>query len=327
MCGQENIEPRHSVWHLVGHFFNDITHFDGNFFTTLKDLLIKPGFLSIEYMVGRRQRYLNPVRMYVFTSAIFFILFFTIFNPKKIETGDVHLTVVSLEERQRELLLEAKNNTDSGAIRKAFSYIDQSVKEPLPGNSGKPFGSRDNQRQYRTIKEYDSIQRALPSKFRDGFIRGAFFREVIELNERYNNNSRTFIQEWLNVFFHSFPKLLFISLPVFALLLKLIYVRRKQFYYVDHGIFAIHLYIYSFIALIVFFGIFYVGRIPGFGWLWLLNLALGLFSLVYFYRSLRNFYGQGIMKTFLKFITLGLLSIVMIYVLFSAFFVYSFVEL
>src|SRR6516165_6989863 len=34
VCGQENIEPKQPAWHLVTHFFSDITHFDGKFFTT-----------------------------------------------------------------------------------------------------------------------------------------------------------------------------------------------------------------------------------------------------------------------------------------------------
>ena len=77
VCGQENIETKESVWDLVSHFFRDITHFDGNFFSTVKYLIIKPGFLSKEYMIGRRASYVNPVRMYIFTSAFFFLLFFT----------------------------------------------------------------------------------------------------------------------------------------------------------------------------------------------------------------------------------------------------------
>ncbi len=80
ICGQENIEPKETVWHLVSHFFQDITHFDGKFFSTLKYLLFKPGFLSREYMLGRRASYLNPIRMYVFTSAFFFLYFFSAFS-------------------------------------------------------------------------------------------------------------------------------------------------------------------------------------------------------------------------------------------------------
>src|SRR5204862_2249809 len=83
ICGQEHIEPKETAWHLVSHFFQDITHFDGKFFSTLKLLVFRPGFLSREYMAGRRASYLNPVRMYVFTSAIFFLLFFSFFRSKQ----------------------------------------------------------------------------------------------------------------------------------------------------------------------------------------------------------------------------------------------------
>ena len=87
-CGQENIEPKESVWHLVSHFFQDMTHFDGKFFTSLKDLIVKPGFLSNEYKIGRRVRYLNPIRMYLFTSAIFFLIFFSLYS---VDEGDLRV--------------------------------------------------------------------------------------------------------------------------------------------------------------------------------------------------------------------------------------------
>src|SRR5882672_7757308 len=83
VCGQENIEPKETFWGMVMHFFEDITHFDGKFFSTLKDLLFRPGFLSAEYVKGRRASYLHPVRMYVFTSGLFFLIFFSINDPKE----------------------------------------------------------------------------------------------------------------------------------------------------------------------------------------------------------------------------------------------------
>ncbi|MBP0577674.1 DUF3667 domain-containing protein, partial [Campylobacter jejuni] len=78
--GQENIEPKESFWHLTTHFIYDITHFDGKFFSTLKYLLFRPGFLSKEYLKGRRAGYLHPVKMYVFTSALFFLIFFSFYG-------------------------------------------------------------------------------------------------------------------------------------------------------------------------------------------------------------------------------------------------------
>ena len=75
VCGQENIEPKETFWGLLTHFVYDVTHFDGKFFDTTKYLLFRPGFLALEYLRGRRASYLNPIRMYVFTSAFFFIIF------------------------------------------------------------------------------------------------------------------------------------------------------------------------------------------------------------------------------------------------------------
>ncbi|HEV7781205.1 MAG TPA: DUF3667 domain-containing protein, partial [Chitinophagaceae bacterium] len=80
-CGQENVVPKETFWHMVTHFFYDITHFDSNFFHTIHHLILKPGLLSREYMIGRRASYLHPIKMYVFSSAIFFLLFFSLLNP------------------------------------------------------------------------------------------------------------------------------------------------------------------------------------------------------------------------------------------------------
>ncbi len=79
-CGHENVEQKDTVWHLISHFFSDITHFDGKFFTSVKDIVSKPNFLSKEYMLGKKAAYLNPIRMYLFTffSFFFFISVFEI---------------------------------------------------------------------------------------------------------------------------------------------------------------------------------------------------------------------------------------------------------
>ena len=94
VCGQENIVPHESFWSMVHHFFADITHFDGKFFSTVGILVRKPGFLSAEYVKGRRNSYLNPVRMYVFTSALFFLIFFTLFNPHDINFSSKKMILI-----------------------------------------------------------------------------------------------------------------------------------------------------------------------------------------------------------------------------------------
>ncbi|HTK21471.1 MAG TPA: DUF3667 domain-containing protein, partial [Mucilaginibacter sp.] len=75
-CGQENLELHESFGHMMNHAISDYFHFDHQFFHTLKPLLFKPGFLTNEYMAGRRAQYLHPVKMYIFISIVYFLLLF-----------------------------------------------------------------------------------------------------------------------------------------------------------------------------------------------------------------------------------------------------------
>jgi Protein of unknown function (DUF3667) len=52
------------------HFFletlpHEVLDIDGKFLRTLRLLLLRPGLLASEYVVGRRQRYVGPLRLYV----------------------------------------------------------------------------------------------------------------------------------------------------------------------------------------------------------------------------------------------------------------------
>src|SRR6218665_2979419 len=73
-CGQENTETRQSFGHLLRHFVEDLTHYDGAFWRTMKNLLFKPAYLTREFLKGRRASYVPPVRLYIFISFVTFLL-------------------------------------------------------------------------------------------------------------------------------------------------------------------------------------------------------------------------------------------------------------
>ncbi len=117
--------------------------------------------------------------------------------------------------------------------------------------------------------------------------------------------------------------MLFVSLPLFALILKLVYIRRKQFYFSDHGVFTIHLYVFSFLFLLVVFGIGELEKVTGWGDLEWVTILLFLLLFFYLYKAMRKFYGQRRAKTFIKFMLVSLLSLVMMSVLFVLFMFFS----
>lgn len=69
-CGQHVADYHRSVWRFVADFFDNAFCWDNKLFRTLDPLLKRPGFLTQEFMAGRRVRYVHPLRLFLFTSAI-----------------------------------------------------------------------------------------------------------------------------------------------------------------------------------------------------------------------------------------------------------------
>ena len=171
VCGQENVVPKESFGKLIIHFFYDITHFDGKFFETVKDLFFKPGFLSKEYTRGRRAKYLNPIRMYIFTSAFFFLIFFAFFspdNPIRITTG-VPLTEAERKQEITSLEKELKGNTskDSLVKKQQIALLSDTTRQVTQNDltaidTSFEFQFLFYKITYNTLREYDSIQLQLP---------------------------------------------------------------------------------------------------------------------------------------------------------------------
>lgn len=322
VCGQENIVPKESFGSLVIHFFYDITHFDGKFFHSLKYLLFRPGFLSKEYISGRRAGHLNPVRMYVFTSAIFFLIFFMVVNPKNI----IHINSnTPLNDKARlELIADLekeykKSGADTTVLLKKIDRL-KNITMPTSFSTLDSLEKNDSLKKTpKTFAEYDSVQRSLPPDKRDGWFSRRIAKKF-KYNEELQNNPSGMLAEWVELFLHKLPYLLFISLPVFALILKLLNIRRsREFYYADHAIFSIYHYIFSFILLLILFLVSMLSNKTGWTIFRVIIIILLIVWPVYLYAAMLNFYRQGWFKTFVKFTLLnmfGFLSLLILFVLF-----------
>jgi hypothetical protein len=329
-CGQENIEPKQTVWHLIHHFLSDITHFDGKFFITVKDLFARPGFLSKEYMIGRRVRYLDPIRMYIFTSAIFFLIFFSLFDVKNKHISAESKVEIQKNPELRELLNQAKNAADSLKILKNYNstatpLIKFDEDDTLPKKK-EGVRIKVGSAEYQSVESYDSAQKALPPESRDSWLEHKISIRKIQISRQFEADPGGTIRELISNFMHNFPKVLFISLPLFAFVLKLLYIRRKNFYYVDHGIFSVHLYIFSFLLLLISFGLGEIMTITHWKVIIWLQIALWIYAMIYYYKAMRNFYEQRRLKTIIKYLLLFFLSSIVQLTIFLLAAIYTVVE-
>lgn len=332
VCGQENKVPLENFWDLVIHFFYDITHFDSKFFDTMKYLLLKPGFLPKEYMSGRRVSYLNPIRMYIFTSAFFFLIFFAFLNPTEAFRSGGSNTLTK-SERDSLLAKTERKISERGSteqleqlkvlLNDSSRDINKDDISRLNGNF-RIMGIGD--RKYSSLHEYDSIQQQLPAGEKDGWFKRMWAKKELEINEKYKNDPSSSLEKFADIFLHKLPYLLFISLPFFALILKLLYIRH-EWYYAEHVIFTVYHYIFSFLLLLFIFGFNALSDWTGWG---VFNLLIGLSFFawaIYLYKSMKRFYGQGRFKTIIKFLLLNILAFICVVFLLTFFVMFSVFQL
>lgn len=73
-CGEKVlVEHEKSVAHFLGEALHNVTHADGKFLRSLRILIFSPGTLSLNYLEGKRKRFMNPLSMFVFANLLYLL--------------------------------------------------------------------------------------------------------------------------------------------------------------------------------------------------------------------------------------------------------------
>jgi len=320
-CGQRYHDHKESFGELVYEFASDFLHFDSRFFKTVFPLLFSPGKLTKSYNEGKQRSQFHPIRLYLFSSFVYFFLFFT-FNDvekntrNKGDLSDIKAKSDSVLNIALDSLRKSKNVevqqidsifSPSNGKNKVLAYNDSSTNFSFSITKGVDSLMNKNV----TPEKYLESQKLLPKKERAGFLERIITVKLLKLNLEDRDGRNEFFRKALATFLHNIPKMLFLLLPVFALLLKLLYIRRKEFFYVDHAILSLHFFSFIFLLLIlsnyILNKIFGTTSFSGFAALWIS---------VYLYMAMKKLYGQGWMKTLVKYVALGFMfSISILFVL------------
>lgn len=62
-----------ALGHFAAHAFHEVTHLDAKVFATLRYLFTRPGYLTVEYVAGRRSRYMKPLNLFLMAVALLFL--------------------------------------------------------------------------------------------------------------------------------------------------------------------------------------------------------------------------------------------------------------
>jgi Protein of unknown function (DUF3667) len=123
-CGQKagSLNP------TLGDFLRDLTqellNVDGKVFGSVRLLLTRPGFLTLEQFAGRRVRYVAPIRLYLLFSLLFFATIELL--PSQLEralTHDAGLPTQALDEQRTQEAIAAVNRAMNVWVPRAMFLL------------------------------------------------------------------------------------------------------------------------------------------------------------------------------------------------------------
>src|ERR1700746_1553154 len=131
-CGQAAVDYRRSFRHVVADVLESFLNWDSKFFTTIALLILKPWRLTNEFLAGKRVRYVNPLRLYLLASILFF--FAVNYGAKGIRVDPS-----KLEPKDRAELEADLKNTDLPPA--AREKLEQLLRESSPSPGPAPFAN------------------------------------------------------------------------------------------------------------------------------------------------------------------------------------------
>lgn len=335
-CGQENIETRQPAYYLFTHFIEDFTHYDGQFWKTIKYLLFRPGKLTKEYLAGRRQMYVAPVKLYIFISFITF--FIPAVLPKTGEShedspGKTRISKADREKQQQQITeisdslqnhLTLENEKAKAITQKVLDNIKEEQKESeesgISATDDKIFvlGAQN-------MKEYDSLEKVKKSRAYD-FLR-PYAKKTFDLQESGLSKDEI-TNRFKETFLHTLPKALFVYLPVFAFFLW-IFHNKKKWWYFDHSIFTLHYFSFLLLSILIYtIGKKIIDFLPDYSFISLISglaaTAIIIYTFIYFFIAHHRVYEtrrrmsilKGSVLFIVNFIGLLMMFVLLIYISF-----------
>ena len=249
-CGQNQKGFDRFFLSLVRESFDDIFATDSRAAKTIVALLLRPGFLTREYFLGKRARYVQPLRLYFITSLAFFLLLSLV---SMLNTDSIQLHMDDFDDEDKAVLEAVKEESASEGVHFEIDFLTEEQDKKLEAIF-------DTQ-----------IQKA---------------KDIAE-----NDPGRI-----IDIILDLAPPVVFCLLPLFAFLLKIVYINTDR-YYTQHLVLAVHNHCFLYIVFMVdtFLDLF-----TGYLIVEAIQTVLAIWIPVYLILSLRANYSEGWILTLLK---------------------------
>jgi len=336
-CGQSAHNPLKHFGHAVEEVFESFWHLDGRIFRTLRDLLV-PGRVAVNFLRGHRVGYVQPLRLFVILTlftffvgklmlhaegAVVFDRQAGLFAPAQTADEVERLRAAQVAEMERALggspgdtasLALAMTAINTAAARRlaeledtrstsgsAVARAGEAAARASDGRTGQLFSHDVNGKPW--DPQTNPVVLAGWPGFADRWLNQRMANTRANL-ERMDGNPVLFLQAVLT----ALPGALFLLMPVFALVLRVAYLRRPTGY-LEHLVVALYSHSWLMLVLLATFAVAGIGGAidsPVVGTLgdWLYVL-LWLAVPVYLFWMQQRVYGGNPVLTMLRYLFIG----------------------
>ena len=276
VCGQ----PVHGMIRPLSNMLSDVAdtifNIDSRIFRTLVPLYFRPGLLTNEYFAGHRVRYVTPFRLYFFLSiAAFFAIQYTVGDMNMIQfdvdSGSNNISsaltpqeVITRRDAKLATLSAVKKIpgmpgvADMGMDKAAAAIRDEADKrlaylkgvETAKANGEDPFDSTAGKNKLVLGSTPWDMQK---NPIRIGWLPDIANAKLNAMAQRMQENMSRIRKDpkpFLAGAFGALSPVLFLLMPLFALLLKIFYIFKRRLY-MEHLIVALHSHSFLFLSMLM----------------------------------------------------------------------------
>lgn len=332
-CGQPVKGMVRHFSSVIGDFLDTLLAFDSRTWKTIPALFFRPGFLTTEYFSGRRVRYVSPVRLFIFLCIT--SLFVTRLSGDwtiNFMGSDASKEGPQLEASGVDLLLQGGRPVHTeipeqkgllGEIKKAEislteakEVVEKGIKRGIKNeiakgsNEGRIIFQEDSEPVWQSSANDPDNKlirmdiKGLPKPMQDWMdvkIENAN-QNIKQVTENPNRFKKAFLK--------TLPYALLIMLPMFAMMLWVLYIFKRRLY-MEHLIVALHSHAFIFLSILIGNTLYMLSvNMAGYT---AITLALeALITLLIFWVLVcllwmqKRIYRQGWFVTFCKYSVLGM---------------------
>jgi hypothetical protein len=316
-CGQAAVDYHRSFGHLIHDLLDEFINWDSKIFGTIALLVTKPWRLTNDFLAGKRVRHAHPLRLYLIASVLFFFAVNYAAKGLRVEPGKIppekQAEVAAQIQKKRDKIerdLDNQNLTPEQR-RKAEEVLDAlanpdnaSTASPSQQATASPTMASPTATAESNRREYGAVGERPFLVFDEKESASTPFERWLEARAKEKMGEHgTKMGLFISTLFSNLPYMMLCCIPLFAFVLKVLYVRRRIFY-IDHLIYALHIhtFFYTAVMLIVLITVALNHTIPGTFANWIVALLWIAFAAQIF-LSIRRVYRQGWFISTVKFFT------------------------